>query len=166
MLHTAAERETATEGDRGGEGCTSTVTSHVESSPSRAFVVVSCQVAGREHRSACAAPHSAVGGLESTLVAIGVHTCCTCARRPGAGTSRGCSYDPLVPTSVPTSSNLATHLPATQAPLAERVIPDQDFYFLRLRFFNFYFYFFRPTPEIFHTFLIKYQSSTYQVPIN
>ena len=39
-----------------GDACTSTVTSHVESSPSRAFVVVSCQVAGREHRSACAAP--------------------------------------------------------------------------------------------------------------
>ena len=65
-------------------------------------------------------PHSAVGGLESTPVAIGVYTCCTCARRPGAGTSRGSRGNPLVPTSVPTSSNLATHLPAMQAPLAAR----------------------------------------------
>ena len=65
-------------------------------------------------------PHSAVGGLESTPVANGVHTCCTCARSPCAGTSRSCSYNPLVPTSVPTSSNLATHLPAMQAPLAAR----------------------------------------------
>ena len=66
-------------------------------------------------------PHSAVGGLESTPVANGVHTCCICARRPGAGTSRGSRGNPLVPTSVPTSSNLATHLPrAMQAPLAAR----------------------------------------------
>ena len=57
-----------------------------------------------------------VAGLESTPVAIGVHTCCTCARSRCAGTSRGCSYNPLVPT----SNNLATRLPAMQAPLAAR----------------------------------------------
>ena len=145
----------------------STVTSQVESSLSGAFVVVSCQRLPVVSIARHALPtHSAVGGLESTPVAIGAHLLHLCKKARCVNFSRGCSYNPLVPTSVPTSSNLATHLPATQAPLAERVIPDQDFYFLRLRFFNFYFYFFRPTPEIFHTFLIKYQSSTYQVPIN
>ena len=103
----------------------STVTSQVESSLSGAFVVVSCQRLPVVSIARHALPtHSAVGGLESTPVAIGAHLLHLCKKARCVNFSRGCSYNPLAPTRL-------YPLPATCQLIcqpcnhhSQRVIPD------------------------------------------